>query len=59
VSENIHLKEIFIILINVDVLVDAVGILSCTTFIREKEDSISQRKTIEQLKNTPENNKVK
>jgi hypothetical protein len=30
------------------------GISSWTTFLREEEDSISQRKTIEQLKNTLE-----
>jgi hypothetical protein len=30
------------------------GIPSWTTFIREEEDSKSQRKTIEQLKNTLE-----
>jgi hypothetical protein len=35
-------------------LVAAGGIPSWTTFLREEEDSRSQRKTIEQLKNTPE-----
>jgi len=39
-------------------LVGAGGILSWTTFLREEEDSRSQRKTIEQLKNTPEKNKA-
>jgi hypothetical protein len=38
------------------VLVTAGGIPSWTTFIREEEDSRSKRKTIEQLKNTLEEN---
>jgi hypothetical protein len=39
---------------SVDVLVAAGGIPSWTTFLREEEDSRSQRKTIEHLNNTPE-----
>jgi hypothetical protein len=39
---------------NVDVLVVTRGIPSWKTFLREEEDSRSQRKTTEQLKNTPE-----
>ena len=45
---------VFRIPVYVDVLVVAGGIPSWTTFLREEKDSRSQRKTIEQLKNTPE-----
>jgi hypothetical protein len=38
----------------VDVLVATGGIPYWITFLREEEDSRSQRKTIEWLKNTPE-----
>jgi hypothetical protein len=52
------LDLVLVHMVIVDILVAAGGIPSWTTFLRV-EDSRSQRKTIEQLKNTPEKNKVK